>query len=218
MLQISNLFAGYKKDDPILKDINLIIDDSEVLLLVGRNGAGKSTLAKAIINNVPNMEGEISFKDKTLFNSEKKINLSTHNIINTGISYFLQGSRVFPQLTVEENLSLASKYDYQNSKYFRNFYFDLKTTLMNPKEKATYLSLGQKHILALIMVLLKEPKLLILDEPTAGLDNKNVDLVTNIITKLKKENELSILLVEHRTEEIRSLADRSVEIVDGKII
>ena len=88
----------------------------------------------------------------------------------------------------------------------------------NWHEKATYLSLGQKHLLALAMVLLKEPGFLILDEPTAGLDDKNVDVVTDIMTKLKNEIELSILLIEHRTEEIRSLADRRVEIDDGKLI
>ena len=221
MLKINNLTAGYKAGDPILEDINLEINTGETLLIIGKNGAGKSTLVKSLINNLPFMEGEIIFDNSTLFNSIKNIKVETSKIINNGIGYFLQGGRVFPQLTVEENLSIAGKYDYQNSKYFRNFNLDLKTilknNLMNLKEKANYLSLGQKHILALIMVLLKEPKLLILDEPTAGLDDKNVDLVIDIITKLKKGNELSILLVEHRTEEIRSLADRRVEIIDGKI-
>jgi len=80
------------------------------------------------------------------------------------------------------------------------------------------LNTGQMHLLALVMVLSKEPKFLILLDPTAGLDDKNVDIVTNIITKLKNEIELSILLIEHRTQEIRSLADRRVEIDDGEII
>ncbi|HED36935.1 MAG TPA: ATP-binding cassette domain-containing protein [Ignavibacteria bacterium] len=116
MLKISNLFAGYKKDVPILKDINLKIYDGEVLLLVGRNGAGKSTLAKAIINNVPYMEDEILFKEKILFDSTKKINVNTHNIINNSIGYFLQGGRVFPQPTVEENINLAGNgTDFNNS-------------------------------------------------------------------------------------------------------
>lgn len=219
MLKIKNIFAGYKKDDPILKNINLTIDEGEVLLLVGRNGAGKSTLAKAIINNVPNMEGEISFKDKTLFNSEKKINVSTHNIINTGIGYFLQGGRVFPQLTVKENIFIANnKSDFNNSNYFNTLKNEFGFLIINWDEKATYLSLGQKHLLALAMVLSKEPNFLILDEPTAGLDDKNVDIVTDIITKLKNEVGLSILLIEHRTEEIKSLADRRIEVDDGKII
>jgi len=68
------------------------------------------------------------------------------------------------------------------------------------------------------MVLSKEPKFLILDEPTAGLDDKNVDIVIDIISKLRNEIELSILLIEHRTEEIRSLADRRVEIDGGKFL
>ena len=218
MLKISNLYSGYKKNDPILKNINLTINNGEVLLLVGRNGAGKSTLAKALINNVPYMEGEISFKDKTLFNSEKKINVSTHNIINNGIGYFLQGGRVFPQLTVKENIFIASnKSDFNNSNYFNTLKNEFGFLINNWNEKATYLSLGQKHLLALAMVLSKEPKFLILDEPTAGLDNKNIRVVIDIINKLKNETGLSIFLIEHRTEEIRSLADRRVEIDDGEI-
>jgi len=219
MIKIKNLYVGYKNNDPILKDINLTINNGEVLLLIGRNGAGKSTLAKAIINNIPYMEGEILFKDKMLFNSSKKIKIETYKIINNSIGYFLQGGRVFPQLTVKENIFIASnKFDFNNSNYFNTLKNEFGFLIDNWDEKATYLSLGQKHLLALAMVLSKEPTFLILDEPTAGLDDKNIDIVTDIITKLKDEIELSILLIEHRTEEIRSLADRRVEIDNGKFL
>jgi len=218
MLKINNLSAGYKKNDFIIKKINLEIGAGETLLIVGKNGTGKSTLAKAIINNLPYMEGEILFNYKILFNNTKKINIETHNIINTGIGYFLQGGRVFPQLTVKENIFIAgNKKNFINSNYYHTFKNEFSFLLENWHEKATYLSLGQKHLLAFAMVLLKEPGFLILDEPTAGLDDKNVDIVTSIITKLKNDDDLSILLIEHRTEEIKSLADRRVEIDGGEI-
>ena len=219
MLKISNLFAGYVNNDFILKDIKLEISKGETLLIIGNNGTGKSTLAKAIINNLPEQYGEIIFNKNILFNSKKNIKLKTEIIINSGIGYFLQGGRVFPQLTVEENLFIANNRNpgLNNSKYFNTLKNKFDIILKSGKEKATYLSLGQKHLLALAMVLLKDPSFLILDEPTAGLDDKNVEIVTEIITELKNKNDLSILLIEHRTEEIKSLADRRVEVVDGKI-
>ena len=228
MLKINNLYAAYMEKtnrsvivnkDFIIENINFEINSGETVLLEGKNGSGKSTLAKAIINNIPHMEGEIIFNGNIIFNNKKNINLKTHDIIRHKIGYYLQGGRIFPQLTVDENLSIAvNGDDLKKSKYFCTLEEEFSTLLGERKEQATYLSTGQKHILAFAMVLLKDPELLILDEPGAGLDEVNIKMIKSMISKLKSNRELAIILIEHRTDEMADVVDRRIEIVERKLV
>ena len=97
MLKLENITGGYTKNNPILKGINLTVAENEVVAIVGQNGAGKSTLAKAIMNMLPFVSGNI------YFNSELLNTKTTHEIVNKGLNFFMQGGRIFPHLTVEEN-------------------------------------------------------------------------------------------------------------------
>ena len=101
MLRLENVTGGYYKNNPILKGIDLTITENEVVAIVGQNGAGKSTLAKAIVNLLPYMSG------KVYFNGEPLNGKTIQKIINKGLNFFLQGGRVFPHLTVVENLTFA---------------------------------------------------------------------------------------------------------------
>ncbi len=101
MLRLENISGGYRENQPVLKGINLTIKENEVVAIVGQNGAGKSTLAKAIVNMLPFLSGDIYFKQE---NIRKK---NTQEIMNSGLSFFMQGGRIFHHLTVEENLDFA---------------------------------------------------------------------------------------------------------------
>jgi len=193
MLQLENITGGYTKNNPILKGINLAVEQNKVVAIVGQNGAGKSTLAKAIMNMLPFVSGNI------YWNSELLNSKSTQEIVNKGLSFFMQGGRIFPHLTVEENLNFAgmglSKKELLKRKEGVKTYFDLfKNGRLNLQ--ASYLSGGEQHQLALAMVMMRKPKFLILDEPSAGLSPGNVKKLYETLNTLKRNLEISILLIE----------------------
>jgi len=193
MLKLENITAAYTKNNPILKGIDLTVAENEVVAIVGQNGAGKSTLAKAIMNMLPFVTGKIYFKGE-LLNGKR-----TQQIVHKGLNFFMQGGQVFPHLTVEENLDFAgmdfSKKELQQRKEEIKGYFDLfKNGRYNLE--ASYLSGGEQHQLALAMIMMRKPKFLILDEPSAGLSPANVNSSYDILRTLKTNFEIGILLIE----------------------
>ena len=160
MLTINNLYAGYNKENPILKGINLTVERGEVIGILGRNGSGKSTLAKSICGLVPYIKGDIML-DGIPLNG-----LHTFKIAKMGIGLFLQGGRVFPNLSVYENIIFAMgstrKKDFDERFNEISSRFELLKKPDRLKLKASYLSGGEKHQLALAMILIQKPKLLIL--------------------------------------------------------
>jgi len=209
ILEITELNAGYVKDGKVLRGVDLTIYENEIVAIVGQNGAGKSTLAKAIMCLIPYTSGSVKFNNDELINRRK---YSVDEIVNKGISYFAQGGEIFPNLTVEENLRFAGiMLDGKNYKKILNTtknYFDLFKDNNRIKMKASYLSGGEKHQLALAMILLRKPKFLILDEPSAGLSPTNRKMIFQIINRLKDELKLSILLIEQNVVDASKIADR----------
>jgi len=217
MLKIEELYGGYTREASILKAVNLQVDENETVAIVGQNGAGKSTLAKAIINMIPFISGNVYFKGE---NTRKK---STKDIINSGLNYFMQGGRIFPHLTVEENLNFAgislSKKEILSRKEEVKSYFDLFKNAQNGRSSldASYLSGGEQHQLALAMVMMRNPELLILDEPSAGLSPGNVKKLYESLRKIKKERKISILLIEQNVQFAYKFSDRVTLLKQGKI-
>ena len=217
MLKIKNLTAGYTKNNSILKGVSLTVAENEVVAIVGQNGAGKSTLAKAIVNMIPYVSGDIWF-DGELLNGKL-----TQDIINGGINFFLQGGRIFPHLTAEENLAFAgmgiSKKEFRDRKEKVISYFDLFKNGGNGRLnlKASYLSGGEQHQLALAMVLMKKPKLLILDEPSAGLSPGNVKKLYDLLNDLKQNLVLSVLLIEQNVKMAFEFSDELLLLREGLI-
>jgi len=215
MLKLENITGGYTKNNPILKGINLTVEENEVVAIVGQNGAGKSTMAKAIMNMLPFMTGNI------YFNGELINGKSTHEIVNKGLNFFMQGGRVFPHLTVEENLNFAglvfSKKELQKRKEEIKQYFDLfKNGRLNLE--ASYLSGGEQHQLALAMVMIRKPNLLILDEPSAGLSPGNVKRLYEILKKLKKNCNIGILLIEQNVKFASIFSNRITLLRQGEVV
>lgn len=217
MIKLENIYGGYRENIPILKAINLAVKENETVAIVGQNGAGKSTLAKAIINMIPFISGSIYFKGE---NIRKK---STQKIINSGLNFFMQGGRIFPHLTVEENLNFAGMYlpkrEFQKQKKEIKSYFDLFKNSQNGRSslKASYLSGGEQHQLALAMVMMKNPDFLILDEPSAGLSPRNVKKLYESLSKIKKDRKISILLIEQNVRFAYKFSDRVALLKQGKI-
>ncbi|MBI9030780.1 ATP-binding cassette domain-containing protein [bacterium] len=216
-LKINNLHAGYIKDSNIINGLDLDIFSNEIVALVGQNGSGKSTLAKAIINLVPYRNGEIFYKNKDLV----KKNIPVYKMAELRIGAFMQEGLTFTNLTVEENLKFAGRnLDKKTlNEYFikHKELFDLLQNNKNLEKNASLLSGGEKHQLALIMILLQEPKFLILDEPSAGLSPINRGNMFKLIETIQKELKLSILLIEQNVTEAHKIAHRMALLKLGKI-
>lgn len=217
MLKLENIYGGYRENNNILKGIDLVLAENEVVALIGQNGAGKTTIAKAIMNMLPVFSGDVYFKGE---NIGKK---SVQEIVNSGLGFFMQGGRIFPHLTIEENLSFSgmylSKQEFQERKKEIESYFDIfeYSKKGRPSLKASYLSGGEQHLLALAMIMLKRPDFLILDEPSAGLSPGNVKKLYDSLNKIKNNNDISILLIEQNVQSAYEFSDRVTLLKQGKI-
>ena len=210
MLTVQNL-TSYYSNIKILKDLTFSLQKGKVTCLLGRNGAGKTTTLKSIMGLVDKTEGLISFNDETI--SE----ISPHHIPRKGIGYVPQGRRLFSELTVEENLEigLLTRRKGEVTRY------NVLTMFPKLKERLNQisgtLSGGEQQMLALARALCIEPTLLLLDEPTEGLQPSMISLIRDSILELKKQG-VSILLVEQRVDAILSIADEILVIENGSII
>ena len=211
---ISGLHAGYEKHVEILKGIDIEIKSGEVLGIIGLNGSGKSTLGKAIMNLLPYRSGRFIFNDSDI------TTLNTKDLSRKGLSIMRQGGQVFSSLTVSENLDVA--FGARNNLSYREFVYGM-IPLLNEKGKNTLkqtadkLSGGQRHQLALAMTLATEPSFVILDEPSAGLSPVAIESMYSLLTKIKKELNITIVLIEQNINKAISFCDRCVLLSQGKI-
>ena len=210
MLTVKNL-TSYYSNIKILKDLTFSLRKGKVTCLLGRNGAGKTTTLKSIMGLVDKTEGLISFNGETISG------ISPHHIPKKGIGYVPQGRRLFSELTVEENLEIGLL-TRRKSEITKN---NVLTMFPKLKERLDQisgtLSGGEQQMLALARALCIEPTLLLLDEPTEGLQPSMISLIRESILELKKQG-VSILLVEQRVDAILSIADEILVIENGSII
>ncbi|MCF8350503.1 MAG: ATP-binding cassette domain-containing protein [Bacteroidales bacterium] len=214
MLELKNIYAGYRKDHWILEGIDLHIAEGETLGIIGKNGSGKSTLAKAILNMAPYRSGQIAFEDTDISR------LAAPEITMAGIGFFMQGGQVFPNLTTMDNLVFAGRDRQKHA---------LKQRLGQIKEyigflrqqdklslKASYLSGGEKHQLALAMVLMQKPRFIILDEPSAGLSISNVKMLYQTLSIICRAESLTLMLIEQNLPMVFDFAERIIRLRDHK--
>lgn len=214
LLEIKGLVGGYEKDVNILQGIDMVVAPGETVGIIGLNGSGKSTLAKALMNLLPFRSGLIMFGGQDV--SER----ATHRLSRMGIALMQQGGVVFPTLSVWQNLSLA-----RGSKTFIPHYEQLKQIipLLNEPNKdlmrtmADKLSGGQRHELALAMTLSRNPKLVILDEPSAGLSPKAVKAMYGMLEAIRKQFGVSIVLIEQNVHQAVNFCDRCLMIKMGVV-
>jgi len=205
MLTIKELTAAYRTDYPIIEGINLNIKKGEKIGIIGRNGVGKSTFVKAIMKLTPYYSGLISF------NSINLIKLPAHKYMLHGICYFMQDGAVFPNLSVKDNLKIAvlgskiNSFEETISKFSDILSIFDESEFLN--QKAGNLSGGERNVLALCMVMTGNPRLLILDEPLAGISPGNVQIVSNFLTIYMKKTECSLLLIDQNKNLVENLCD-----------
>jgi ABC-type branched-chain amino acid transport systems, ATPase component len=205
ILELKDIRGGYTKNVDILRGISLSVESGEALGIIGLNGSGKSTLGKSILKMLPHQNGTI------ILDGQDISDLTTSEVAGKGISIMHQGGKVFENLTVDENLSLAGK-----------TYPDFKKLIPLLQEgiggrMADRLSGGQRHQLALAMTILSRPRLVILDEPSAGLSPKAVEEMYSILSTVKKELGISIILIEQNISKAITFCDRSLLIAQGQI-
>lgn len=215
IVEIKNLSGGYQKGVRILQGVSLTIERSEVLGIIGLNGSGKSTLGKAVINLIPYRSGVVDFE------GEDVSRLTTSELSRKGIAMMQQGGVVFPTLSVYDNLQVAFRGE-NETEYVRQ----LKNIipLLGKNERflrhtmADKLSGGERHQLALAMTLASQPKLVILDEPSAGLSPTSVDGMYRILAKVKELFGLTIMLIEQNVTRAVDFSSRCVMLGQGVII
>jgi urea transport system ATP-binding protein len=213
MLNVGQLDCSYG-ETIILRNINLTIPAGKVMALMGRNGVGKTTLLKTIMGLLRPLAGEISFdgQEITHWTPEKRA--------RGGIGYVPQGRDVFPYLTVEENLLIGLEAHKAGRgmaipEGIFDFFPALKKML---SRKGGDLSGGEQQQLAIARVLVSEPKLLLLDEPTEGIQPSIVLQIENAIRFIKEQGTISILLVEQYLEFALRLADYYYVMEKGSIV
>ncbi|HOP87518.1 MAG TPA: ABC transporter ATP-binding protein [Acetomicrobium flavidum] len=197
----------------VLWGISLYVGDSEIVALVGANGAGKSTLIKGIMGLVPLQRGSITFSDHDV---SKKPSWEKAKM---GIAYIPEGGRVFPDLTVEENLMLTAnlRKETLNVKAQLDLIYSLFPVLKERGfQKAGTLSGGERQMLAIGRALMSKPKLLLIDEVSMGLMPK---LVTEVFETLKslKAYGISMLITEQNVPEALAISDRGYVLENGRI-
>jgi len=209
MLEAERLVGGYGGAD-ILKGVSVRVDPGEIVVVVGPNGAGKSTVMKAVFGLVTLREGTVRFSGDDI------ARLPTEQRVRRGIAYVPQERNVFVSLSVHENLEMGA---FVRDRAPRAIY-DRIYTLFPPlaekrRQAAGELSGGQRQMLAVGRALMVEPKLLMLDEPTAGLSPRAMDEIFQCIRAINKDG-VSILMVEQNAKQALGLAHRGYVLATGE--
>jgi urea transport system ATP-binding protein len=190
----------------ILRDVSFEVPAGKVTALLGRNGVGKSTLLKTLMGLVPARTGKIAFENKDLTRA------SPHLRARAGLGYVPQGREIFPRLTVEENLLMGAREI--PARIFELFPMLLQLL----RRRGGDLSGGQQQQLAVARALVMKPRLLILDEPTEGIQPSIIKEIERAIRALAATGEMAILLVEQYYDFARSLADQYLVMERGEIV
>lgn len=213
MLEVSNLAAGYGQLQ-VLWDVSLKIEQGEVVAILGSNGAGKTTTLKAIMNMIPIMGG------KAIFEGNNISGLPLYEMTKLGLAFVPEERNLFQAMTVKENLLLGAYIIKDNKKAQQNMEYVLGLFPRLAERRDQYagtMSGGERQMLAIARGLMSNPKVLILDEPSMGLDPKNVVLVFETIKKLQKEK-VTVLIVEQNVNTTLKVADRAYVMEQGRVV
>lgn len=213
MLRVERVSAAYGKRD-VLRDVSFAARPGEIVSILGPNGAGKSSLLRVVAGFLAAAQGQVQFRGEPLGPHP------AHRRVGLGIGYALQGGRIFPSLRVVENLSLAAAaLSPAGRAEALAFVLDFLPTLEPLTERrAGLLSGGERHFLALGMVLARRPSLLLLDEPTAGVAPGAAAELLERVRLYAEEERAAVLLVEQRVEPALAVAHRALVLANGAVI
>ena len=211
ILDVKDVISGYQSAD-VLKGVSISISEGEIVSIIGRNGVGKTTLVRTIMGLLPTRNGQIEFKGKNITSD------SADNRARQGIGYVPQGREIFPELTVQENLKMGgfigTKENKLNFELVFKYFPILKERL---RQRGGTLSGGQQEMLAIARALIKQPKLLILDEPSDGVQPSIIEEIGQFLLKLKESSVFSVLLVEQNFDLLQTVSDRAYAMEKGVV-
>jgi len=213
MLKLNNI-KTYYGNIQALKGVSIEVSEGEIITLIGANGAGKTTTLMSVSGIVPPRSGEIIFEGNPIHD------LPGNDIVALGLSQVPEGRRIFPYLTVAENLDMGAflRTDSGGIKEDMEYIFDLFPILAERRNQAGgTLSGGEQQMLAISRALMAKPRLLLLDEPSLGLAPLVVKQIFDIIRKINTEHNTTIFLVEQNANMALKIADRGYVMENGKI-
>jgi branched-chain amino acid transport system ATP-binding protein len=208
MLNLQNIQSGYGAVQ-VLFDLSLNAKAGEIICIMGRNGAGKTTTLKTIMGLLPLSSGKITLNGTDLSS------IAPHKISQQGIAYVPQGRRLFSELSVAQNLEVGLLHTpdkAQTREELLTLFPRLRDRL---KQQANTLSGGEQQMLAMARALAIKPSVLLLDEPTEGLQPSMIDLIRDVVIKMK-EQKLAVVLVEQRVDAVLNIADQVVFVENGR--
>jgi branched-chain amino acid transport system ATP-binding protein len=197
-----------------LWDVSITADEAEIVALVGANGAGKTTLLNTITGLLKSASGSVEFL------GDRIEGLDSHQIVELGISHIPQGRKLFPDMTVKENLEMGaypSKVWKQKDETLESIYHIFPILKERHNQLASTLSGGQQQMVAMARGLMSKPKLCIIDEPSSGLAPIVVTEMFSVIEGLRKQG-IAIFLVEQNVQQTLELADRAYVLENGRIV
>ncbi len=211
MLEVRNLKAGYGVL-PVLHDVSFNLKKGETLVLLGRNGVGKSTLLKSLIGINKPTSGDI------FINGKNVTGLAPNRLARSGVAYVPQGRGIFPKLTIEENLLVGLRGRRDRQQTIPEEILDMFPILRERLAQfgGTF-SGGQQQILALARALCGDPELLLLDEPSEGIQPSIVQQIGDLLDTINRDLNLTVLLVEQNLELARRAASRCFVMEKGRI-
>jgi urea transport system ATP-binding protein len=212
LLTVEGLKASYD-ESIILRGIDLQVQPNSVVALLGRNGVGKTSLLRSIMGQMPKTEGTITFEGKVISH------LRSDQRARLGLGYVPQGRDIFPNLTVQENLEVSLSISGKAGKERLEEVYQLFPVIKDMLgRKGGVLSGGQQQQLAIGRAILTNPKLLILDEPTEGIQPSIIDQIEDAIHLLKKQGNLSIILVEQYLDFAKAASDQFYILDRGSVV
>ena len=211
ILEVRDLVAGYEPGVPIVRGASITVKRGEIVVVLGPNGAGKSSFIKAVAGLVPVSGGQVLLDGKDITTTP------AHQMVRMGLAFVPQTENIFPLMSIEDNLKTAGgilkpKQAAERIEAMYETFPDLKNFR---RKGAGNLSGGQRQMLAVARALIVEPKLLVLDEPSAGLSPKFVSMVFSMLSDIRKSG-VTILLVEQNAKAALAIGDRAYVLVEGK--
>jgi len=212
LLDLSDVTAAYDTT-PILRNVDLSIEEGEVVGVLGKNGVGKTTLVRTVIGLLQPTEGTITYRgnDVTTATADERARL--------GMGYIPQGREVFPTLTVEQNVRMGELINDASEETLYDLIYEYFPILQERgTQKAGTLSGGQQQMLAIARALVANPDLLLLDEPSEGIQPSIVQQITRDIRSINEDLGTTVLFVEQNLGVIRDLADRCYAMDRGEVV
>ncbi|QBZ82462.1 High-affinity branched-chain amino acid transport ATP-binding protein LivF [Hydrogenovibrio crunogenus] len=210
MLEIQDLHVAYGESE-VIKGLNLSLKKNEIIAILGRNGMGKTTLMKSLIGMIPSKSGSVKLENKELFG------MKSHERVKAGLGFVPQGRMIFSTMTVQENIEtgLTSTKETEVPEDLYNIFPVLREMR---KRRGGNLSGGQQQQLAIARALASDPDVLLLDEPTEGIQPSIIKEMAHTLKEIRDSRGLSIIVSEQVLSFALDVADRIIVIEKGKII